>query len=176
MRNMTPEQMRQAERTTALVAVAHALTQAEREQLIAAAVRAVPEMKASRSAAEILDYTEDYDVFGGKNDPFLDRNEGQVPVVPGTRFAMDALSLLGRPLTVAAVTRLLVKAGIIDDDGYDPTRDLAVVLAVDSASTGNVRQPSPGYAQALANLRANLDMRAVETIEAGLRALYGKDA
>jgi hypothetical protein len=58
---------------------------------------------------------------------------------------------------------------------YDPTDDLAVVLAADAASTGNVRQPSGEYAQALANLRSHLDMRAPETIKSSLLTAYGRE-
>jgi len=66
-----------------------------------------------------------------------------------------------------------VKAGIMDDaEGYDPTRDLAV-LVMQYEPTG----PDGGaVSQALSRLRGHLDLRTVETIEAGLRALYGKDA
>ena len=171
---MTSEQERKAERAAALVAVVHALTPEERIQIRGAGERLFPQM-AGATVTEFLDCTEDYDYFCGENDSFVTQHEGLASAGVGTRFVMDALNFLGRPLTVAAVTRLLVKAGIVDEgEGYDPSRDLAVVLAVDSVATGDITGTS-GYARALANLRANLDMRAVETIEAGLRALYGKD-
>jgi hypothetical protein len=170
---MTPEQARKAERFAALTAVVHALTLAEQQQALAATVRAVPEMRLAVSVAEVLDYTEGCDYFA-KTDAFLAQHEDLAAAGVGLRFALDALNLLARPLTAASVTRLLVKAGIMDDaGGYDPLGDIAVVLA-HLHKTGVMGGGDAGVA--LDNLRSHLDMRAGETIEASLRALYGKDA
>jgi hypothetical protein len=171
---MTSEQERKAERAAALVAVVHALTPEERIQIRGAGERLFPQM-AGATVTEFLDCTEDYDYFCGENDSFVTQHEGLASAGVGLRFALDALNLLGRPLTVASVTRLLVKAGIIDDDAYDPSRDLAAVII--AAADGSYRaRTSLALADGLANLGQHLDLRNVDAAEAGLRALYGKDA
>lgn len=55
---------------------------------------------------------------------------------------------------------------------YEPTRDLAVVVAWADLLGG----PDGGEVRlSLDNLRSHLDMRAVETIDASLRSFYGKE-
>jgi hypothetical protein len=56
---------------------------------------------------------------------------------------------------------------------YDPTHDLAVVLATAAKLAGWAAEPEA--AAALGNLKAHLDTRAAETIEADLRGFYGKE-
>lgn len=173
---MTPLQMQQAAHHAELTAVAHALTAGEREQFLAKTSR-WPGMDGAE-VADILDLTTDHDEFLDQTEPFFEMHGDELPdgLNYAPLFAAHALIILGRPLTVRAVHALLVKAGCMDAPDYDPTHDLAVVLAADAASTGNVRQPSAEYARALGNLRAHLDLSGVETTGAALRALYGKDA
>src|ERR1700722_17978771 len=119
---MTPAEMDRAERDAALIAGAHALTVEEREQFLA---------KTSRwrgmdgaGVADVLDLTVEHDEFLGQTETFYARlAPGALPAGPALIFALHALIILGRPLTVAAVKQLLVKAGITDDDSYDPTHD-----------------------------------------------------
>jgi hypothetical protein len=169
---MTPEQTRKAERAAALVAVVHALTPEERIQIRGAGERLFPQM-AGATVTEFLDCTEDYDYFV-KTDAFLAQHEGLAAAGVGLRFALDALNLLARPLTVASVTRLLVKAGIMDDaEGYDPSRDLAVLVTwADYMDLGGGE-----VGQALSRIRHHLSLPCrLEDVEAALRALYGKDS
>jgi hypothetical protein len=55
---------------------------------------------------------------------------------------------------------------------YDPLADLAVILTYADATDGP--KGSEEFQQALANLRSHLDMRAPQTIAAGLAAFFGR--
>jgi hypothetical protein len=168
---LSAQRMQAEEQHAALMAVAHALTAAQQLAVCAEASRRWPRMQGAKTA-DILDITVDHDMFLGQTEPFFTGHGAEMPdgLNYAPLFAAHALILLGRDLTVPAVTALLVRAGCADAPDYDPTHDLAVVLA-------NASMPGTAAARAaLENLRSRLDLLNVPAAEASLRALYGKDA
>jgi hypothetical protein len=84
------------------------------------------------------------------------------------KWPLSPWSMLARSIT------LVTEFERIDSAPYDPVHDLAVVLTGDVGATGNVRQPSTAYAQALANLRAHVGVSCAEEAEAHLRGLLSR--
>jgi len=165
-------QMQQAAHHAELMAVAHALTADEREQFLAKTSR-WPGMDGAE-VADILDLTTEHDEFLDQTEAFFMAHDADMPdgLNYAPLFAAHALIILGRPLTARSVHALLVKAGCMDAPDYDPTHDLAVILNWSHHDYGMGGRDFQG---ALNNLREHLDLSEIETAEAGLRTLYGKD-
>jgi hypothetical protein len=164
---MTEDQMHQAERDAALTAVAHALTADERVALTSYAYLTWPGFYGA-GVADVLEATADRDLFLSATEPFYQAHKAELRQYrPAVTYAMHALVLLQQPLTVKAVLRLLVRAGVTDAPGYDVIRDLALVLD-DAANSGRDRAP---VLLARGRLREHLDLSTAESAEAGLRAL-----
>lgn len=170
---MTEQEMHEAERNSALTAVAHALTTEERIAFLSYAYVIWPRLSEA-DVADVLEATADRDMFLAVTEPFYQAHEAELRQYrPAVTYAMHALVLLQQPLTVKAVLNLLERAGVTDAPGYDPDhdviRDLAVVLD-DAANSGRDKSP---VLLARARLRAHLDLSTPESAEAGLRALLG---
>jgi hypothetical protein len=103
----------------ALMAVARSLTPDETAAFLA---RLAPPGSRLHGAevADLLDMLDQQDAWLDKIEPFYEDNEGQLPQVAGTRYALYALLGLGRELTVENLTRMLMRAGLMP--GIAPAR------------------------------------------------------
>jgi hypothetical protein len=63
--------------------------------------------------ADILDLTTDHDFFLNLTEPFYEEHGPELPGSRGNTIAMHVLIILRRDLTVAAVTELLTRAGLV---------------------------------------------------------------
>jgi hypothetical protein len=106
---MTEDQMAQAEQDAACMAVAHALTAAERERFFAG-VRGMD----GADVADILAEAVDRDMLVNDTDEFYEAHPGALPDIPARAYAVHALLIMRRPLTVPAVLGLLYRAGAVD--------------------------------------------------------------
>lgn len=97
--------------TDALLAVARALTEDEQRNLTASAAARWPRI-AGADAADVLDLTDNADMFLDLTEAFFAEHAGELPDVRGLRYAAHALIILGRPLTAAAVLDLIRRAGL----------------------------------------------------------------
>jgi hypothetical protein len=130
---MTPDQLRGRERHAALMAVAHALTAAEREQFVAK-VWLWPGM-AGADVADILDLTVEHDEFLDKTEPFYAQlAPGAVPAGPALIFALHALIILDQRLTLSRVLKLLFRAGVLDTEYEAAVRNIVVEEVADDMS------------------------------------------
>jgi hypothetical protein len=99
------------ERHAALMAVAHALTEAERSEFLARTSETYPRLRGAE-VADVLDLTDDYDMFLDRTEPFFEKYADQTPDSPAVRFAAHVLILLGLNLTLPALLKLLQRAGV----------------------------------------------------------------
>jgi hypothetical protein len=116
---MTSEQTHRNEQHAALMAVAHALTAAEREKFLA---------KTSRwrgmdgaDVADVLDMTVDHDMFLDTTEPFFEKFADQIPSYEGNHaalYAVHAVIILSQRLTPARVASLLQRAGVVEAPRY----------------------------------------------------------
>jgi hypothetical protein len=111
---MTPEDQ---ERDAALMAVAHALSEAERQQLLVHVAVKWPRLRGA-GVADVLDLTTDHDMFLEQTEPFFagpGRPGGVIfPDSPAVLFAAHAVILLGRSLQPGYVTDILTRAGVME--------------------------------------------------------------
>jgi hypothetical protein len=123
---MTPDQMQERERHTALMAVAHALTADERAQFLA---------KTSRwrgmdgaEVADILDLTVEHDEFLGQTEPFFTEHDAMMPdgLNYAPLYAAHALIILDQRLTYGRVMKLLFRAGVLDTEHEAQVRNFIV--------------------------------------------------
>lgn len=126
---LSVQRQAEEERHAALMAVAHSLTAAEREQFLAKAShwRGLP---AGADVADVLDMTTDHDEFLDQTEPFYEAHT-DLPGMPGVIFALHVLIILGQKLTVPAVLRLLLRAGLLDTAHEGEVRNLIVEEVAD---------------------------------------------
>jgi len=138
---MTPDQTVEAERTAELNAVAHALTTDESTRLLAA----VPRMRGAH-VNDVLDEALECDTFVGQTDPFFERYADQMPDLNyAPAYAAYALLLMGERLTVAAVLRLLFRAGVLGTEHEAQVRDFMVEEVADAmARAWDLNYGEPG--------------------------------
>ena len=129
---MTPDQLRDRERHAALMAVASALTAAEREQFVAK-VWLWPGM-AGADVADVLDLTVEHDEFLDKTEPFFEAHMAGLPDTPGNIFALHALIILDQRLTLSRVLKLLFRAGVLDTEYEAAVRNIVVEEVADDMS------------------------------------------
>jgi hypothetical protein len=124
--------MQRAERDAALNAVAHALTMKERQQFLAAVARQWPRL-AGAHVNDVLEYTTDYDLFLGQTEPFFEEHDSQMPDGSGFAYVVAAhvLIILGRPLTMPAVLKLLQRAGVTGGQEDLVIRDFIIAEVAD---------------------------------------------
>ncbi len=108
--------------TDALLAVARALTEDETRQLLANTAARWPRC-AGADVADILDLTDNHDLFLETTEPFFEARQGDLPDVRGLRYAAHALIILGRELTVPALLDLMGRAGLITTAGRQDDAD-----------------------------------------------------
>jgi hypothetical protein len=126
---MTPEQTarEQGERQhQALMAVTRALTPDELASILARS-STWPGMNGA-GVADVLDMTVDYDEFLSETEPFYEEHHRELGDNYGIVYAVHALILLRRPLTVEAALELLTRAGLRAPVPYDPFGDLAKII------------------------------------------------
>jgi len=97
--------------TDALLAVARALTEDEQRDLMAAVTARWPRLDGA-DPADVLDLTDNADMFLDLTEPFFELHGGELPDVRGLRYAAHALIILARPLTVPAVLDIVRRAGL----------------------------------------------------------------
>lgn len=114
---MNLEVQEHEERHAALMAVAHALTEAERASLLGNAVRRYHGLDGAE-VADVLDLTTDHDEFLDKTEPFLERYGAQLPQDARLNAAMHAILLLKRELTPGRLISLLQRAGMTEVPRY----------------------------------------------------------
>jgi hypothetical protein len=118
---MTPQQMEDAERHAALMAVAHSLNGDEQMTLLRDVGNRWPHLHGA-TVADVLDYTTDYDEFLGQTELFFERFADQLPDTGlrgyATITAVHAIILLGLELTPARVACFLQRAGVIEAPRY----------------------------------------------------------
>lgn len=255
---MTPDQMQKAERDAALMAVAHSLTVAERAALLGRAVRIVGLSMDGADVADVLDYTDDFDMFLNQTEPFFEKFSDQLPESHAVILALHVIILMGWGLTPGRVWSVMQRAGVVDpprypeveaglvaaiggllahagdanhlfikaraEQGmraagipedvitefrasvretgtpgfsrnmadiarwvtlvdrytemprkvYDPTDDIAIVLASTNGWDPDDREFAFQLGQALKNLRSHLDMRSAGTVKSSLLPFYGR--
>jgi hypothetical protein len=118
---MTPQQMEDAERHAALMAVAHSLNGDEQMTLLRDVGNRWPHLHGA-TVADVLDYTTDYDEFLGQTELFFERFADQLPDTGlrgyATIIAAHAIILLGLELAPARVAYFLQRAGVIEAPRY----------------------------------------------------------
>jgi hypothetical protein len=105
------------EHHAALMAVAHALTEAERVLLLGNVARQYPRLQGAE-VADVLDTTTDHDMFLDQTEPFFERFSDQVPQDVRLSAALHAIILLKRGLTPGRVIALLQRAGLAEAPRY----------------------------------------------------------
>lgn len=108
------------EQHAALMAVAHTLTEPERQQFLANCSHW--SRLAGAEVADVLDLTTDYDMFLEKTEPFFEQYNDQLPRTPGNIYALHLLILLNREPSLGGVLAVLQKAGVIEAPLYPDAR------------------------------------------------------
>jgi len=135
------------------MAVAHSLTEAEREQFLA---------KTSRwrgmdgaEVADVLDMTTDHDMFLDKTEPFYERFSDQIPSCEGdaVAYAMHAIVILGLELTPARLASFLQRAGTCEAPRY-PEVEAGILMS------GSYRDGAPCVNHLMVMARAEQGLRA----------------
>lgn len=106
-----PDTERSEARHRALMAVAAAVRESGgKDKLLAEAFDRWPRLRGA-TIADVLDMTDNYDMFLDITEPFGETHDAELPPVPAVRFALHALIILGGELTVTRLLQLLSKAG-----------------------------------------------------------------
>ena len=98
----------------AVMAVADALTVDEQAEFLRIVAEQWPGLRGAH-VADVLDIAADHDMFLDVTEPFYEAHEAELPESMGMPYATRALVILGRELTVPAVTGLLTRAGLVPD-------------------------------------------------------------
>lgn len=137
---MTPEQGHREpgheRQHDALMAVTRALTEDESGIILSKSAR-WPGM-AGAGVADVLDHTVDYDEFLNRTEPFYERHTAELGELGdnyGTIYALHALILLDRELTVEAVRSLLARAAEHVAQRRDAAKRTALALTDGEAVT-----------------------------------------
>jgi hypothetical protein len=166
---MTPEQTdreRGERQHQALMALTRALTPDEMAAILARS-NGWPGMDGA-GVADVLDMTVDYDEFLAETEPFYEAHHRELGDNYGTVYAVHALILLRRPLTVESVLELLTRAGLRAPAPYDPFGDLAKIIYAARRMPGPF---TPETADAIARLKDAGAWGTPYVIEARLRSL-----
>lgn len=161
---MTPDQAQGYERDAALMAVAHALTDAQSVECMHRFKDVTGLSPAGMTVADVLDCTTDHDMFLDQTEPFLERFARQMPQDVPLSAALHAVILLGKTLTPGRVIALLQRAGMTEVPRYP---EVEVGLRVRESDLGGVAQVSDANHLVL-KARAEQGMRAAGVPEAGI--------
>jgi hypothetical protein len=131
---MTPDQMQDAEREAALLAVAHSLTEAERVLFLGRVARSYPRLNGA-DVADVLELTVDHDMFLDQTEPFFERFGDQLPdgVNYAPVFVAHVIILLKRKLTPGRAWSVMQRAGVVDAPRFP---EVEVGLLVHAADVG----------------------------------------